>query len=125
MSRWANPFRIGPDCNRSQVLTRFKEWFPTCEAAAEVDLLKDKLLLCHCLEDQECHADFLLDLANGKQKLMHPTSVTNIPYTDTEDYVKGNKAEQEIPLEFIDDGLEVRTSIYEGRRQCRDPWGQR
>ena len=97
MSRWANPFRIGPDGNRSQVLARFKEWFPICEAAAEVDLLKGKLLLCHCLEDQECHADFLLEFANGKQKLTHPAGVTNIPYRDTEDYVKGNKAEQAIP----------------------------
>ena len=55
--------------------------------------MKGKVLLCHCTEDQECHADVLLDLANGKVKRPEQTSVTVTPYKETADYMKGNKTE--------------------------------
>ena len=109
MSVWANPFKIGQDGDRAQVLAQFRKWFPSRKAAREVGLLKGKVLLCHCRADQECHADVLLELAGEEDRLSDPPGVTTIPYKDTEDYVKGNKAELSIPTDFIDDGLMVRT----------------
>ena len=65
------------------------------------------------MKDQGCHADVLLDMANEKKEPTGQTSVTLLPYKETADYVKGNRPESEVPLEFIDDGLEVCEMAFE------------
>ncbi len=60
-SPWGNPFVIGKDGNRSEVIEKYKEWFLTQNI--DVTPLKGKHLLCFCAP-QECHGDFLLQIAN-------------------------------------------------------------
>ena len=47
-SIWSNPFRMGQDGDRGQVVKKFRDWFPSSEVAREVGCLKGKVSLCHC-----------------------------------------------------------------------------
>jgi uncharacterized protein DUF4326 len=65
--RWGNPFAIGKDGNRAQVLHRF-ETYARARLAQEpgwLDPLRGKDLACWCHEGDACHADMLLQLANA------------------------------------------------------------
>jgi hypothetical protein len=65
-TKWGNPFVIGKDGNRDEVITKYHNWIIT-----QKDLLKDlhelkgKDLSCWC-SPEPCHADILLYLANMK-----------------------------------------------------------
>lgn len=59
-SPWGNPFKIGPDGDRTEVIERFRvEVLPTLN----VTPLRGKDLVCYCAP-QACHADLLLQKAN-------------------------------------------------------------
>ncbi len=59
-SPWGNPFRIGVDGDRDQVIDRYeREVLPTLD----VTPLRGKHLVCHCAP-LRCHADSLLSRAN-------------------------------------------------------------
>jgi hypothetical protein len=60
-SMWANPFTV-ENTGRIPAVYRF-----ACEVAPlmPVEELRGKDLACWCRLDQECHADVLLELANG------------------------------------------------------------
>jgi hypothetical protein len=64
--RWGNPFAIGRDGDRAQVLSRFADY--ACARLAKephwLEPLRGKDLACWCREDDACHADILLRLAN-------------------------------------------------------------
>lgn len=60
-SKWGNPYRIGVDGNREEVVRKYKEWLPT--SGLDVYELRDKNLVCYCAP-LLCHADVLLELAN-------------------------------------------------------------
>jgi hypothetical protein len=67
-SQWGNPFRIGPDGTRKEVLAKYEQWLLRQEKLffslrAE---LGGRNLVCHCLLDLPCHADILLRYANHK-----------------------------------------------------------
>lgn len=59
-SRWGNPFEIGKDGNRKEVIAKYETWLET-----QPDLLKDlpglseKILGCWC-HPQACHGDVLV-----------------------------------------------------------------
>lgn len=61
-SKWGNPFLIGRDGTREEVVAKYREWIVTQE-----DLLKDigelhnKVLGCWC-SPESCHGDVLLEL---------------------------------------------------------------
>jgi hypothetical protein len=63
-SKWANPFRIGPDGTRKEVVAKYRNWI-----IMQVDLmaclheLKDKRLGCWC-HPKECHGDLLAAMVN-------------------------------------------------------------
>jgi hypothetical protein len=63
-SKWGNPFSIGPDGNREEVIQKYKEWFwnqpQLVEALPE---LTGKILGCWCAP-LACHGHFLAQLAN-------------------------------------------------------------
>lgn len=69
-SDYANPFIIGVDGTREEVISKHKKWldqkiekFPNYKE----DLIKElhgKHLVCHCAP-QACHGDYLLEIANG------------------------------------------------------------
>src|SRR5688572_7737470 len=59
-SPWGNPFRIGFDQTREQVIERFR-----CEVLPNLDVtpLRGEDLVCYCAPCA-CHADLLLTAAN-------------------------------------------------------------
>lgn len=64
-SRWGNPFRIGRDGNRAQVINKYRAWLrrPARKFLRQraVELLKGKKLGCFC-KPEECHGDVLVEL---------------------------------------------------------------
>ena len=63
-SKWGNPFKIGEDGTREQVIEAYRLWIlrgnPLKDKLSE---LKGKDLVCWCAP-RPCHADVLLELAN-------------------------------------------------------------
>lgn len=65
--RWSNPFVIGKDGDRAEVLRLF-ETYARDRLAQEPDWLtplRGKDLACWCSPGEACHADILLQLANA------------------------------------------------------------
>lgn len=70
-TKWGNPYVIGVDGTREEVIAKYKKWL---EEVALVDFaaygnvviateLKGKDLVCWC-SPKACHADVLLEIAN-------------------------------------------------------------
>jgi hypothetical protein len=62
-SDFGNPFRIGIDGNRDQVIEKYREWFLEKVGSdpafrREVWKLEGKVLICHCAP-LGCHGDVL------------------------------------------------------------------
>jgi len=71
-SKWGNPYRIeefGRDRSlalyRDYVAKRLKHGKPRLDLSE----LRGKNLACWCAEDERCHADILLELANGARSV--------------------------------------------------------
>lgn len=65
-SKWGNPFAIGKDGDREEVVAKYKSWLlrqpgKVEEARRE---LAGKDLVCFCAP-RSCHGDILLEVANG------------------------------------------------------------
>ena len=67
-SNWSNPFKIGRDGTREEVIAKYRAWLmERPELLARVGELRGKVLACWCKEpDREvaCHGDVLAELAN-------------------------------------------------------------
>lgn len=65
-SKWGNPFIIGEDGSRFEVLMKYKSWIETNYSLLE-DLheLKGKRLGCHC-DPLPCHGDILKKMVEEK-----------------------------------------------------------
>lgn len=64
-SGWGNPFEIGKDGSRSQVILKYREWIltqPKLIERAKVEL-KGKTLGCWC-SPSACHGEVLAEIAN-------------------------------------------------------------
>jgi hypothetical protein len=64
-SKWGNPFVIGPDGSREDVIQKYRAWLysrPDIMAEARREL-KGQDLLCYCAP-KTCHGDVLLGIAN-------------------------------------------------------------
>jgi hypothetical protein len=60
----ANPFLIGHDVTRNEVITKYRAWIkrqPSLIAALHE--LRGKHLVCWCAPER-CHAEVLIELAN-------------------------------------------------------------
>lgn len=70
-SKWGNPFVMGKDGNREQVITKYHEWFLKPEQAQLLNdarvKLRGKILGCWC-KPAACHGDILALYANGYDK---------------------------------------------------------
>lgn len=69
-TRWGNPFAIGKDGNREEVIAKYRKHVEElCKTSdlfmADLRELAGKDLVCWCAP-QACHADILLALANPK-----------------------------------------------------------
>ncbi len=62
-SRWGNPFEIGKDGTRDQVIEKFKEYLFNSGLINEIMALRGKVLGCWCSPNR-CHADILAEEAN-------------------------------------------------------------
>lgn len=64
-SKWGNPFRIGRDGDRAEVIDKHKQWILTCPTllTSIQKELKGKKLGCYCYP-LPCHGDILAELAN-------------------------------------------------------------
>jgi hypothetical protein len=84
-SRWGNPFIIGRDGDRETVVAKYRQWatdpnaqpisYPTNYGGTRtiappvqvgLERLRGRDLYCACRPDELCHADVLLELANGR-----------------------------------------------------------
>jgi hypothetical protein len=64
-SKWANPFRIGRDGGRADVIKKYEAWVRTQpELMAALGEIRGKVLGCWCVPDP-CHGDVLARLADG------------------------------------------------------------
>ncbi len=64
-SKWGNPFKIGPDGNREEVIKKYKEYILKREDLMNsLDELKGKVLSCWC-KPLACHGDVLVKLVRG------------------------------------------------------------
>jgi len=64
-TKWGNPFRIENGISREMAIALFRQSI-TPEKEAEIRReLRGKDLACFCGIHQRCHADLLLEIANG------------------------------------------------------------
>ncbi len=64
---WGNPFIIGQDGSRSDVVTKYRNWLlQQPDLVARLPELQGKTLACWCAP-QACHGDVLVELANPKE----------------------------------------------------------
>ena len=62
-SKWGNPFVIGRDGTRQEVIDKYEMWIATQpELLNDLHELKDRDLVC-CCKPLKCHGDVLLRLA--------------------------------------------------------------
>lgn len=67
-SKWGNPFVIGKDGSREEVIAKYRLWLlarPEVVAAAKSEL-RGKNLVCFCAP-LACHGDVLIEVANSAE----------------------------------------------------------
>jgi len=63
-TQWGNPFRIGPDGNREQVVQKFRDWIIRRPSLLRsIEHLRGKVLGCFCAPAL-CHGNVLAELAD-------------------------------------------------------------
>jgi hypothetical protein len=63
-SKWGNPFVIGKDGDRNEVVRKYEAWIKTQpHLMSSLYELKGKTLACWCAP-QACHGDILVKLSN-------------------------------------------------------------
>lgn len=61
-SQWGNPFQIGRDGTREQVIAKYRDWIVTQpKLMGDLHTLAGKRLCCYCYP-LPCHGDVLADL---------------------------------------------------------------
>lgn len=64
-TKWGNPFKVGRDGTRREVIAKYRAYLLEHETLMdELPELRGKILACWCAP-KACHADVLLELANG------------------------------------------------------------
>lgn len=64
-SKWGNPFYVGRDGSRAEVIRKYEEWIlQQPELLSSLSELKGKRLGCHC-KPLACHGDVLAKLADA------------------------------------------------------------
>jgi hypothetical protein len=63
-TKWGNPFKVGRDGTRDEVIEKYRVWGHASGLFEDLPELWDKDLACWCAP-KACHADVLLELANG------------------------------------------------------------
>jgi hypothetical protein len=68
-TRWGNPYKIGVDGSREEVIAKYREWLKKKleEKPAFLDPLKGKDLACWCPPNKPCHADVIIEFLKNSQ----------------------------------------------------------
>jgi len=75
-SKWGNPFKIGRDGNREEVIEKYKQYILNKkELLEDLDELRGKVLGCYCVEkpidyvreNKRCHGEILVELLGEKE----------------------------------------------------------
>jgi len=65
-SKWGNPFVIGKDGDREEVVKKYSDWIlQQPQLLDDLEELRDKILGCWCAPNL-CHGDVLINLLEGK-----------------------------------------------------------
>jgi len=60
--QWGNPFIVGVDGTRSEVIEKYRQWIKTQpQLLAQLHILRGKRLGCFC-KPLACHGDVLVEL---------------------------------------------------------------
>lgn len=63
-SKWGNPYQLGPDGSREEVIEKYMEWLENNpDLLGDIYELKGKVLGCWC-KPKPCHGDVLVDIIN-------------------------------------------------------------
>jgi hypothetical protein len=66
-SKWGNPFRIGKDGTREQVIEKYRNWISkNPDLLGSISELRGRVLGCWC-KPLSCHGDILAELAENQQ----------------------------------------------------------
>jgi hypothetical protein len=66
-SKWGNPFEIGRDGTRAEVIEKYRQWIlDQPELLAQLHELKGKTLGCWC-SPLPCHGDVLVELIDRER----------------------------------------------------------
>lgn len=70
-SKWQNPYVVGPDGTREEVMEKYKTYFfKQTDLLLALEELEDQVLGCWCKGKYfECHAEFLRDMSNLNKAL--------------------------------------------------------
>ena len=62
-SRWGNPYKIGRDGTREQVLAKYRRWLENelIDNPYFLEPLRGKDLVCFCKLTEACHADIIAE----------------------------------------------------------------
>ena len=67
-SVWVNPFQIGRDGTRNEVIAKYRAYLQTRpDLLGRLDELRGKRLACWCAPES-CHGDVLAELAERKER---------------------------------------------------------
>lgn len=68
-SKWGNPFSIGKDGDRQEVIEKYKKYINSKPKLIEIAKkeLRGKTLGCWC-SPEDCHGEYLAEIANSKEK---------------------------------------------------------
>ena len=68
-SKWGNPFIIGGDGTRDEVIAKYRAWVVQQQPLmAALHELRGKNLVCWCAPER-CHAEVLIELANQRRSV--------------------------------------------------------
>ena len=96
ISKWANPFKIGKDGSREDVIAKFIKYKAHNLEEAELGEIRGRTLLCHCGPGEACHGDVLIDMLELAEE-KEPEKQGS--------YFLGTAKEDDVMLDFIEDGL--------------------
>ena len=67
-SKWGNPFEIGRNGSRAEVIEKFRAYLANSTLAAQAKReLRGRNLVCWC-SPKPCHGDVLLEVANAEEE---------------------------------------------------------
>ena len=84
-SKWHNPFKVGEDGTRDEVIRAYREWIKhQPELLNSLEELRGKILFCWCCPDA-CHGDVLIEMLDRNTELkIHPAAELFPPMTEAE-----------------------------------------